>query len=231
MTSETDFGSLPRQEKTVRVLEIKVRDLELAYADLNQKLQFMADASNILSNRVTELDKQYRECLQQLIDTRAKLVELETPVICGFGEVKPHEVRGYSEVKFAGFPTLGDLVANIELIFECRNGDYSAYATEHHRLNQEGAYRYRTIRYITANPDRPYERLRIAVWQHLCSLADTVPASRPVLYWRYAIQERIHEFKDPASDRWQIRTRVALPEADWSKYPGVEEGANAPEIP
>lgn len=122
------------------------------------------------------------------------------------------------------FPTLESLVDAIERLFDCRDGYYGAYAdgpTDGKRVEdipkREGM-RYVSIAIITNVSEDSEQRLRQAMYEGFVALRVQLGrAVKPVLYWRYAASERFAEEADLDIGRIKIRTRVAIPDADWSK--------------
>ena len=221
MTDETDYNPIIKLLDTGPMQELFRWDCDgkLVYVnptltdavkgDLDARLQAVIVAHNELAARVTTLERQYAELLVFMPprDLKRRTYSAEE-----FSAV---------EARFA-FQTLQSLVDEIKKMFACANGYYGAYVFDPKQPLPDSAdfqwlaYRYRTLGYITSNPDRPLERLRYALWKDLQTLC-----VRPnmQLYWRFAEAGRIQEEHTPIgrSVLWKIRTRVAIPGADWAK--------------
>lgn len=135
------------------------------------------------------------------------------------------------------FPTLESLVDAVEKLFDCRDGVYGSFAVEDGK-RQDGYY-YRTLCIITDTSTQPETRLRQQLYTDLldvyatCASALEGTGKKPILYWRFAKQVRITEEMEKPNRyvRYKIRTRIAVPEADWSRCDSLKtEGEAAKRI-
>jgi hypothetical protein len=123
-----------------------------------------------------------------------------------------------SKVEYVPFGTVEKLVEHIERMFDCQNGDYRAW----HTALDGGEHLYSCIAIIApASREDSQERLRQVIYSAFLKLKQTCKSERPVLYWRFASPERIQECAETdlerqTTPRHKIRTRVAIPEADFS---------------
>jgi hypothetical protein len=128
-----------------------------------------------------------------------------------------------TDEKYVSFGSRDNLVGHIESMFDCKDGDYFSY---HSAGEQKFPY---TMLGLIAPPSIPdaQERLRQAMYTAFHKLKLTCKSARPVLYWRYGQIERIQEDSAKADHhnvpveirrpaRFKIRTRIAIPEADFS---------------
>lgn len=197
-----------------------------------------------------QLERNYAELSNQLslipslqrcyLEMEARLAKLEAQVACSPHKVPANEVRAhYGNTVFPDgvaltcaahptlqFPTLDSLVDAIERLFDCRDGFHGPYALP----TGEEQLRYRVLGAITST--KTAEDLRRALYYDLLNLYGSCNHSpaKPILYWRFAKEQRISE-EFEILDRRKIRTRVAIPEANWSvcKFI-VPEMANYPVI-
>lgn len=148
--------------------------------------------------------------------------------------------------KSGGFGSIDELVKSIEAHFDCKDGLYGPYAyyrsdTED-RAYYDQASRYRTFGFLTPEREGAAEHLRQALWASLENLCQpTSERPRLTLYWRFAKECRILEEVNNETDSlgqtipngriWRkIRTRVAIPNANWSLVKVVAEGERYPEV-
>jgi len=108
-------------------------------------------------------------------------------------------------------------------------------------------YRYITLMWrakLDGKQDTP-GLLRTALWgsfytiwcqfpdrEHIEKCGGVLERAKPVLYWRFAPGSRISEER-VKNGRWvfcDIRTRVAVPDCDWSRVPHKTECAPVPRI-
>jgi hypothetical protein len=132
--------------------------------------------------------------------------------------------------------TLDGLVAEIENLFECRDGTYDSYLIYEDADGVEHHIRYRTLSWISVGTT--FEDLRRVMLDHLLTIAHDTKRrpdnAKPILYWRYAKERRIDEEtqRRPFGKglKLKIRTRVAIPGYDWPDGSHVVEGTSLPEI-
>ncbi len=130
--------------------------------------------------------------------------------------------------------SLEALIRKIEEIFDCRDGPYQAWvehdSTKHYYHSLGILCQSTGDEYLTVAP----EKLRNALLHTLLEIRSTLPPdTKPLLFWRYAPEQRIQEESEPLRGRGRrtlskIFTRVAIPGADWSKvdcarYPQSQE--------
>lgn len=135
--------------------------------------------------------------------------------------------------------TIEALVSYIETLFDCRDGYHGAYADNMYlSCSKDDDYRYRVVGVITdtKTPD-PLRRLRNALAHDFTLLRTTLPTGlpevKPILYWRFAQEERIQEEQDGLDyasridhpHLYKIRTRIAIPGVNWSVLDLPQEGA------
>lgn len=149
--------------------------------------------------------------------------------------------------------SMSDLLGRIESVFDCRDGNYGAFAVRlpeefcSERLRkweeQHEHLRYYTLMW-TAKLDTktdypPLLRAKLwgdfyAIWsqfadrEHIEQCGGILERAKPVLYWRFAKECRIGEEREKRG-RWtycSVRTRVAVPDCDWSKLPYVNNGTD-----
>jgi hypothetical protein len=113
--------------------------------------------------------------------------------------------------------SLADVVNEVEQLFDCQDGEYGPS----HRLFGDTvpngpAYPYIALGLIATNstPDAQ-EYLRLAMLASFRMLHKTCKSTRPVLYWRFAKEVRIQEETEKGGQKYKIRTRIAIPEADY----------------
>ena len=196
MTSGKGFFQ-PTDEESERTLS----GLATRVADLELKLDFAARASNAFAARVTALEQR----INRMVTAPVK-VTVEYPL------------------SSAPFGSIDKLVEQAEQMFDCKNGDWRQYHTVY-ATDSVVEYEYVCLALI-ASADIPeaQEHLRQAVYTSLLKLKQTCKSRRPVLYWRYAVQERIQEEAQYDGDvpmQYKIRTRIAIPEADYSVVAAV----------
>lgn len=152
-----------------------------------------------LTAQVEKLQRQYDELLERLMPKQPAVAE---PV---------------------PFGSIGKLVEQVESMFDCHDGDFRSYHTEFGLGGRTaGMFTYVSLgllAYATV-VDAP-ERLRQAFYTAFLKLKQTCKSERPMLYWRYAEAERIQEEQAndgllPCPVKYKIRTRIAIPEADFS---------------
>ena len=125
--------------------------------------------------------------------------------------------------------TEADLVAEIERMFNCRDGFYRSKAIEG---SDDESFRYRTIGFVGYDP----WKLRQALIERFRDIQSRCPSQRPILYWRFAKECRISEETEEGSPggrrptRYRIRTRVAVPEVVWTDELHTPEGGNFPQV-
>lgn len=188
--------------------------------------------SKALAARVTTLEQQYTK-----LQKRVAALEADGPVLTGLGAAP----RAYEEVPvrpfvYVPFGSTAKLVAQVESMFDCRDGDYRAW---HSVWSAERGtyddYPYAVIGLIASAtiPDAQ-ERLRQALYSTFHKLKLTCKSERPVLYWRYGAAERIQEDAEiyargtsfEKAEKYKIMTRIAIPEADFSAVAEVVKGDN-----
>lgn len=172
--------------------------------DIDSLLASMQRTCVDLGARVIKLEGEgasLREALAQLIDKKAPA----------------------SAVEHAPFGSVAKLVKTIEGMFDCRNGDPRAWHEEWVSGDQHVGYRrHQYIAFTLIAPssmEDAQERLRQMFYTAFHRLKRTCKSPRPVLYWRYAAEERIQEelgVSERIGNSFKIRTRVAIPEADFS---------------
>jgi hypothetical protein len=203
-----------------------------------------------LTGEVTALVQQYAQMQNDLsllpsiqrahmdLEKRLTALESEAPTLYGFGEPLPK--RGIAlatahPVAYVPFGSTGKLVEQVESMFECKNGDHRR---AHSVWDELGGffveYPYVVVGLLapTAIPDAQ-EQLRQAMYTSFFKLRQTCKSERPVLYWRYAEQERIQEETEQAPGssvpvRYKIMTRIAIPEADYSVVEALVKPSNGP---
>jgi hypothetical protein len=167
------------------------------------------------------------------LEARVKELEDDGPMLYGFGEAPPQKASIHNpDMPPFKFLTIESLVEAIEELFDCRSGDYGSFHTDN---ENETFWRYRTIRYQCAETSYPQELLLQAVYENFLSLRKLCRAERPILYWRFAPEQRLAFDKDPRSGSWQLRTRVAIPEiqrflGEWPVKLFTEEGLETPYV-
>jgi hypothetical protein len=186
-----------------------------------------------LENRISALEREIAEIRneQSLIPSiQRSYLELSARVTAlekGWAQ-RPDSVVLHAESAppFAPFGSVEKLVEYVERLFDCRDGDHR---NAHWVYNPErGDYDYlpyRTLGLLApATVPDAQERLRQALGTSFHKLRLTCKSDRPVLYWRYAVQERILEDNEIATElksvepvKYKIMTRVAIPEADFSE--------------
>lgn len=139
--------------------------------------------------------------------------------------------------------TNAELVAEIEKLFDCRNGMYGAHCMPEEMRpadSNERQYRYATFRAITRDGDM--EVLRQHLFEKIAALAlrsrpewrEGATSKKLTLYWRFAVEERIQEETEGSFETmtsWKkIRTRICIPEKWWPPPSAVDEMAVAPII-
>lgn len=139
--------------------------------------------------------------------------------------------------------TNAELVAEIEKLFDCRNGMYGAHCMPEEMRppgSNEKQYRYATFRAVTRDSDM--ESLREYLFEKIAALAlrappewrDGATSKKLPLYWRFAVAERIQEEIGPSYHTFEvlksIRTRICIPEKWWPPESAIDEGAIAPRI-
>jgi hypothetical protein len=128
----------------------------------------------------------------------------------------------------APFGSIEALVLQIERMFDCKDGDHRAWHAEwDYAVRRYQDYPYMTLAAIApASIENAAEQLRQTLYTALFKLHATCKSARPVLYWRYAKEMRIEEDScGPGSvvyeglpvteTKYKIRTRIAIPEADF----------------
>jgi hypothetical protein len=174
---------------------------------LQQRVDFLERQVEHLSRRMGELATQYAALLTQVEALRR--YESRQPA-------RPHSSL------FKRFGSIDALVAQAEEMFDCKNGDHRS----HHQVwcNDDRASGYAFYPYVhlaliasEAIPDAP-EQLRQCLYTALSKLKATCKSERPVLYWRWVAPERIQEesTSDTEPLQFKIRTRIVIPEADFS---------------
>lgn len=199
---------------------------ELTYVDtdkLPQVFNWLWQRSKQLEQRVQVLEAQYAA---QLACIAHPLQSLSTAPRSGL--LLPAD------------NTMSDLLAFIGQRFECRGGNHNAHAygvgvgSSPEILHEHEPYRYRTLAYVTTNPDRPQIRLRERLAQDICTLWGSCPRGKHLLYWRFEEPEQIEEEQGALSPSgcpaWKIRTRIAIPAADWNVVTLTPDGAAYPSI-
>lgn len=164
-----------------------------------------------LTARVTSLEQQYAELLERLTPKQPEIVE--------------------PALRKVPFGSIDKLVEQVEHMFDCHNGDWRSYHTEFGLGGRTaGMYPY-TVLGLLAQATVPdaQEKLRQALYTGFLKLRQTCKSERPVLYWRHAEAERIQEesFQEESALH-KIRSRIAIPEADFSvvEYMVHREGQN-----
>lgn len=195
--------------------------INVRLADLEQKLDFAARASNTLHGHVARLELALGELRNEMsllasiqrtcFDLDARLTGVERRL----GHVAPLTQSTPTKLLF---PATQELVRLVEDMFDCRDGKHSAW------LEVDGTiYYYMTLAAIVSSDPRvdPQAILRQVLYDAFVKLRSTCKTPRPKLYWRFAEQERIQEekeggFFESSVYNYKIRTRVAIPEADFT---------------
>ena len=163
-------------------------------ADMELKLDFAARASNAFAVRLAALEQR-------------------------FAAPRPDPEPAVP------FGSIDKLVGQAEQVFDCKSGDYRrahSVWTGNSETGPGGYVEYVYVRLAliaSATLPNAQERLRQAMYRALLKLKQTCKSSRPSLYWRYAVQERIQEeteYDNEVPMRYKISTRIAVPEADYS---------------
>lgn len=179
-----------------------------------------------VSNRVDTLEREYAEMRNELsllasvqrtlIEHEARIENLEAeekPMLSGVDQ-SPHA--------FVPFGSIDKLVQQVEKMFECKNGDYHQ---EHSAWNESigdfDLFPYVTLSLMASSAmGDAQERLRQSLYTAFVKLETTCKFDKPVLYWRYGVEGRIREEAERGPPghtlRHKIRTRIAIPEADFS---------------
>jgi hypothetical protein len=226
MTGETAFHEGDEQGLTVwqrldacdrAILQLTARTelLVRQYTELQKRVDaLVADPRNgivELEERVIRLE-QRNGALNALLDS-SKLASYPT-------QKPPADLTQFNSIEA--------LVQQVELMFDCQDGDYCAYHTVHTDTPQgvgRDVYMYTNLALIApASASHATDRLRQMFYAGFQKLKKTCKSQRPVLYWRYAAAERIAEETEyqqaqgcePVPYRYKIRTRFAIPEADFS---------------
>jgi len=197
-----------------------------------------------LENRVSALERELAEARNEaslIPSIQRSYLELSARVTAlekGWAQ-RPDSVVLHAESAppFAPFGSIGKLVEYVERLFDCRDGDHR---NAHAVYNPErGDYEYRPYRTLgllapATVPNAP-ERLRQAMGTSFHKLYLTCKSDRPVLYWRYAVQERIQEDQSFGPDinpvvarQYKIMTRVAIPGANFSVVGNLLQPDGAP---
>lgn len=191
-----------------------------------------------LTSQVTALQQQYAQMQNDLsllpsiqrsyMDLEKRLVALEggTPKPAQFLEV-------LTDASLVRFDSIAGLVGQVEKMFDCRDGYYGSY----HQVGDQ-TFPYTTLGLLAlVDTVDAQEHLRQALYASFVRLKKSCKSERPTLYWRYAKEMRIqeeegnihgglHSKNAVASLRHKIRTRIAIPEADFSVIDTVvPEGA------
>jgi hypothetical protein len=111
---------------------------------------------------------------------------------------------------------LADVCSSL-LEFECVEGDRTSY----HTTPDGEKYPYSTIGFRSAQ----LHQAAAAMCSTLQALRHSMKGPKPVLYRR--IGPSIE--RDPESNEWLIRIRVAIPGADWSECTTKPEGLPYPQ--
>jgi hypothetical protein len=201
-------------ENQVLLLTGQVADLERHYAELSNELSLIAS----LQRSVLDLEARLKrmedsdntlnhQAAESVIDLQKRVQRLEQRL------EPPDNLQGALR---AVFPSVDTLVHEIETLFDCKDGDHRSEHTD-----PEGvSHPYHALALI-APADLRYgqQKLRFALYEAFVKLRASCRSSRPKLYWRYAMAQRIQEEYDAALSgagaRHKIRTRVAIPEADF----------------
>lgn len=198
--------------------------IELFRLDCNGKLVFthpdilaLIDARIApLQEQITALTNSYTELRQEL----RKLLDKKAPP-----DVGP-------------FGSADALVAHIEHMFDCRDGEFGMYTTVP-TLDEKGKKigwhpePYTVLAMLLGGefPQAP-EQLRQALYRVLFQLKATCKSPRPVLYWRYSKEMRIEETRkreeQSLDNVFKIRTRLAIPEADFSVVGAIAQDGTKP---
>lgn len=129
------------------------------------------------------------------------------------------------EPPFVPFGSIEKLVEYVERVFDCCEGDHrSAHAVYNIARGDYDYFPYLTLGLLApATIPNAQERLRQAMATSFHKLRLTCKSERPVLYWRYEVQERIledsgieTESKSVEPVKYKIMTRIAVPEASYS---------------
>lgn len=197
VTDETSYGTV---EQRVDALDRALLTLTEQLRELQHEVTLLPSIQRLcmdIDARVVALERQYAALLEYIKGLRTHPAPLPYPPV--------HQPFG----------SVNGLVTAVEGLFDCRDGDHRAG----HRVDTK-VYFYTTLGLIAsaAVPDAP-ERLRQALYKAFQILRKTCTSKRPMLYWRYAKEERILEDAEKLNtelSRYKIMTRVAIPEADFS---------------
>jgi len=127
------------------------------------------------------------------------------------------------------FHSIEELVAAIDQIFDCKDGEYGAYAKKE---SPTESFRYQTLGFMTTEGENPYNRLRFEMMADLAGIAFKLAQKalsgdgKPELFWRFAKESRIQEeeTKRGRGVTYKIRTRIAIPfYADWENVRGYHK--------
>lgn len=186
-----------------------------------------------LTSQVTALQQQYAQMQNDLsllpsiqrsyMDLEKRLIALEEPKLsAGYMAHRRKQMdESLRSVLMTPFGSVAKLVEQVERMFDCKNGDYSAWhSVWNTELGKYDRYEYPVVGVITlaSTSDAP-EQLRQTLYTAFLKLKRTCTSERPVLYWRFAAAERIQEEVETRAEvpvRYKIRTRFAIPEADFS---------------
>lgn len=206
----------------------EILQLTAQFAELQNEMSLLASVQKIciaLDKRASVLESQYAQLLARLASSSTAEPSAVNGVVAGSIPASP-------AISAVPFGSKDALVAQIEQMFNCQDGDYRSY---HSVWSADGYVKhpYTTLGIITPAtiPDAP-ERLRQAMYTSFLKLKQTCKSERPILYWRYGSIERIQEDTEKADhrnvpadirrpERYKIMTRIAIPEADFSVIGGM----------
>ena len=212
-------------ERTFEADNQRLDELERRYVKNDERivalqeliLSARRDLESVVSFLCEDRPKHAGSCSNQnVLNPVGAYIGVET---CGCRPTEPPEI-------YPPFTNV-DLVAEIERMFDCRDGFYSSKAIEG---SDDESFRYRTIGFVGYDP----WKLRQALIERFRKIQSRCPSQRPILHWRFAKECRISEETEEGSPRgrrptrYQIRTRVAVPEVVWTDELHTPEGGSFP---
>lgn len=176
-------------EYTITQLQKTVAELERRYLDMQNDLSLL------------------RSIQRSYLDLELRVNNLERP--------RPVPNSMPFTPSTVPFGSVAKLVESIERLFVCKEGDHRHFHTAYGSDGGVSYHGYQVLGALTGGPDAQ-ERLRQELYTAFLKIKEAHPSEHPVLYWRYAAQERIQEEHAEGTDVYRIRVRIAIPGADYS---------------
>lgn len=202
-------------DRTILQLAAQVQTLQREYAEMRNELSLLTSVQRTLIAHEARIEGLEKRLASSSMVERSPVKGVDA----GSSPASPATLA-------VPFGSVGKLAEQVERIFDCKQGDFRAY----HSVWDEELTGYREFSYSTfvviapASMLESQERLRQVIYTALFKLKQTCKSERPVLYWRFAKEERIQE-EEGRSDRvgasHKIYTRLAIPEADFSVVEGI----------